>query len=197
MKVILGLGNPGLRYKLSRHNLGALVVEKLARIKKIRLNQKAFNCLLGKGKIENQPLLLGLPLTFMNLSGTAAAAIVRRSKIELSDLLVVCDDVNLPLGKLRLRPNGSSGGHKGLTSIIEALGSQDFPRLKIGVGRPRASTTDAALTGHVLGRFNKRETKVVNQAIGQAVQACCLWSEEGIAQAMNKFNALEVKLKDV
>lgn len=188
MKVILGLGNPGLRFRFSRHNLGFLVVEKLAKDSRIKTTQKAFGCLLGQGKIKGEQLLLARPLTFMNLSGEAAVAIVRWKKVKLADLLAICDDVNLPLGKIRLRPKGSDGGHKGLRSIIGALASRDFPRLRIGVGIPQVKADENRLRKYVLGRFNKKEIKIINETIEKAVAASIIWAKEGIAAAMNKFN---------
>ncbi len=199
MKAILGLGNPGLIYRFSRHNLGFLVVEKLARAKKIRLVKRAFNCLLGQGAFENQQVLLAKPLTFVNVSGQAALLIVKRKKIHLKDLLIICDDVNLPLGKIRIGTSGSDGGHKGLRSIIEALDSRDFSRLRIGIGRPARPEFSQAggpegkaegdkLSRHVLGKFYRREIKIINEAIEKAAAASEVWTKEGIAAAMNKFN---------
>lgn len=198
MKVILGLGNPGLRFRFSRHNLGFLVVEKLAKAKKIKITQRAFNCLLARGKIENQKLLLVKPSTFVNLSGQAAAKIVKQTKIQLKDLLVICDDINLPLGKIRIKPRGSEGGHKGLRSIIKALGTGDFPRLRIGVGTPQKRAEEGRpcsckqeqgmLSKYVLGRFNKKEIKIINKAIEETASCCQVWAEEDIATAMNRFN---------
>ncbi|MBL7084815.1 MAG: aminoacyl-tRNA hydrolase [Candidatus Omnitrophica bacterium] len=187
MKAILGLGNPGLRFSFSRHNLGFLVVEKLARHESIRIRQRGFSCLLGKGLIENQEVILAKPLSFMNLSGGAVASIVKGKKIKVSDLLVACDDVNLPLGKIRIRPKGSDGGHKGLRSIIEALGTQEFARLRVGVGLSLRQAR-GKLSSYVLGRFSKAEIKTINEAAGQAASACVVWARDGIKAAMNKFN---------
>jgi len=188
VKIIIGLGNPGLRFKFSRHNLGFLVVEKLAKSNSIKINQKTLNCLLGKGRIEHQQVFLAKPLTFMNLSGEAVAQIVKRKKTNLEDLLIICDDVNLPLGKIRIRVEGTDGGHKGLRSIIERLGSKDFARLRVGVGAPEFKAESGKLTGHVLGRFNKKEIKIVNAAEKIAAAACVVWAKDGIAKAMNQFN---------
>ncbi len=188
MKVILGLGNPGIGYRFSRHNLGFLVVKSLARAESIKIKQRAFNCLLGKGRIENQEVLLGFPLTFMNLSGEAVALIVKQKKIKLTDLLIVSDDVNLPLGKIRIRAKGSDGGHKGLRSIIGRLQTEDFPRLRIGVSTPRVNAKRGKLTRHVLGRFNKREIKIINKAIELAASASVVWVKAGVATAMDRFN---------
>lgn len=184
MKIILGLGNPGLRFRASRHNLGLLTVQALARSHRITIKQKSDRCLLGKGKITDQELILGFPLTFMNLSGQAVAALVKKNKLELKDLLIVCDDINLPLGKIRLRLRGSAGGHNGLKSIIQALGSDNFPRLRIGVSKPKTTK----LTVHVLGCFNKGERKVIDEKLREAVSALEIWIKEGIQEAMNEFN---------
>lgn len=188
MKAILGLGNPGLRFKFSRHNLGFLVVERLAKKKKIRINHKAFHCLGAKARIGNQQVLLLKPLTYVNLSGLAASLVVKKNKrLSLKDLLVICDDINLPLGKIRMRLCGSDGGHKGLRSIIEALDSKDFARLRIGVGTAQAKSKNQ-LSNYVLGNFNKSEIKIINTAIEKAVSASIVWVTEGINAAMNRFN---------
>jgi len=184
VKAILGLGNPGLRFKFSRHNLGFLAVETLARAHRIRIKQRAFNCLLGAGTVETHEVVLGFPLKFMNLSGQAIGPLVRDKKIKLQDLLIVCDDANLPLGKIRLRPGGSAGGHNGLKSIIEVLGSEEFPRLRIGVDKPKTNK----LTHHVLGWFNKREIKIIDEKLEEAAAAIELWIKEGHQAAMSKFN---------
>jgi len=157
VKAILGLGNPGVRYKFSRHNLGFLVVDKLSKVNKIKLKQKKFHCLLGQGNFEAEGVILAKPLTFVNLSGEAALKIKRGKKIHLRNLLVVCDDINLPLGKVRIKASGSAGGHNGLRSIIKSLGSHDFPRLRIGVDKPGQNTREGKLTQHVLGKFFKKE----------------------------------------
>ena len=188
MKVILGLGNPGLRYKFSRHNLGFLVVQKLAKSNSIKINKKTFNCLWGSGRIENQEVVLAKPSTFMNLSGEAATSIVKQKKIKIEDLLIVLDDVNLPLGKIRIKPEGSDGGHKGLRSIIKALGTKGFSRLRIGVGAAQLAAEKDRLSRHVLGCFNKREIKIINAALEQAQVASEVWATDGIACAMTRFN---------
>lgn len=188
MKVIFGLGNPGLRYGFTRHNVGFLVVKALAQLNNIKINQHCQNVIFGKGKINNQEVLLGFPLTFMNLSGQAASSIVKQNKIKRINLLIVCDDINLPLGKIRLRAQGSAGGHQGLSSIIQALGSEIFPRLRIGIGSPPTKKEKASLSDYVLDNFNKRETKIIQEAIQGAVSCCQSWLKEGIAPAMNRFN---------
>lgn len=182
----MGLGNPGLRFRFTRHNLGFSVVERLARLKKIKITRRAFGCLIGEGIIGSQRLLLAKPLTYVNLSGQAVGAIVRQKKIKPEDLLIVCDDVNLPLGKIRIKARGSDGGHKGLRSIIKTLESRDFPRLRVGIGTPEAEKD--RLTEYVLGKFNKQEIKVIKEAIEEAVSCAEVWTKEGVAAAMNRFN---------
>ncbi|MBN2096980.1 MAG: aminoacyl-tRNA hydrolase [Candidatus Omnitrophica bacterium] len=184
MKAIIGLGNFGLRYRDTRHNLGFLVIERLAKKHRIKIKQKLFHCLLGVGLLEEELVLLAQPQTFVNLSGQAAREIVKQKKIALPDLLVVCDDINLPLGKIRLKADGSDGGHKGLRSIITALGKSAFARLRIGIGRKK----QGGLSKFVLARFPKAENKIINQAQEQAVACIEDWVALGINAAMNKFN---------
>lgn len=183
MKIILGLGNPGLKYKFSRHNLGFLVVEAVAGEIKIKINQKSANYLFGQAKRNNQKLLLVKPTTFVNLTGQAVRLILAQTKIELADLLIICDDINLPLGKIRIRASGSDGGHKGLGSIIQSLGTEDFPRLRVGVG-----AAGGQLTNYVLGRFSKQETEVVRETVAEAASCCRIWAKEGIVAAMEQYN---------
>ncbi len=185
MKAIVGLGNPGLQYRESRHNLGFLVIRDLARGVRIRINKKGFYSLFGKGAIEQQPVLLAMPVTYMNLSGKAVKSLVKQQKIALEDLLVVCDDVNLELGVIRLKASGSPGGHNGLSSIVDSLGTRNFARLRVGVGVP-AGKKD--LTGHVLGNFKSSEIKVLNQTVERAVNCCRVWASAGPVTAMNRFN---------
>jgi PTH1 family peptidyl-tRNA hydrolase len=185
MKVIVGLGNPGLQYRRTRHNLGFMVVSDLARERGIRFRRGRFECLQGEGDIGAERVLLVKPHTFMNRSGRCVAALARALKVSFSDLLVVCDDVNLELGRLRLRRGGSAGGHKGLQSIIEQLGSDQFPRLRIGVGRPRG---EGDIVSHVLAGFQRSEWPVVKEAVARAVQAVETWVYYGIDEAMNRFN---------
>jgi PTH1 family peptidyl-tRNA hydrolase len=186
VKAIIGLGNPGLKYIATRHNVGFLVVRHLARVRKIRLRQRLFHSLSGRGRIGACEVLLGLPNTYMNLSGEAVAEIVKAKKIALEDLLVVCDDINLPLGKMRIRPRGSDGGHKGLRSIIKELGSEDFSRLRVGIGLPQHKEQD--LSKYVLARFKRSELKSVEEVVEEAARASQVWVQQGVTTAMNKFN---------
>lgn len=187
MKVILGLGNPGLRYRDNRHNLGYRVVEKLAQENKIKIAHRHGRFIAGEGLFGNEQVLLAKPLTYMNLSGEAALAIVKQQQAACKDMLVVCDDVNLPLGKMRIKARGRSGGHNGLRSIINALHTEEFPRLRIGIGMP-AESGGENLSAHVLAKFNKNELKLVKEAVAEGAHCCQIWLEEGIEPAMNYFN---------
>jgi peptidyl-tRNA hydrolase, PTH1 family len=187
VKLIVGLGNPGRVYEDSRHNIGFSVIKALSKIYKVSLKKdnNAF-CLSGKGRIESEITLLALPLTFMNLSGLAVCALTRKYEIDLGDLLVVCDDLDLDLGAMKIRPSGSSGGHKGLSSIIGSLGTENFPRLRVGIGRPVNKNVDAA--DFVLARFSKREKAKQDEMVEQACDCCRSWLTDGITESMNTFN---------
>jgi PTH1 family peptidyl-tRNA hydrolase len=191
--LIVGLGNPGRTYAGTRHNVGFDVVDILAG----RFNAvwepapRGFEALAGR--VRNPDILLAKPLTFMNLSGAAVVGLAQFYKIELSALLVIVDDVNLELGRLRARAAGSAGGHNGLKSIIGALGSDAFARIRIGVGggEPRRD-----LSGHVLGRFALEERTIIAEAVGRSADAAELFVAEGIAPVMNRFNRKEEQKED-
>ena len=190
MKLIVGLGNPGRNYGGTRHNVGFDVVDVLAG----RFNAawepapRGIEAFTARDRASDT--LLAKPLTFMNLSGPAVVGLTQFYKIELPDLLVVVDDVNLELGRLRARAAGSAGGHNGLKSIIEALGSDAFARIRIGVGggEPRRD-----LAGHVVGRFAPGERTVIAEAVSRSADAAELFVAEGIAPVMNRFNRKEDK----
>ena len=185
MKLIVGLGNPGAQYKGARHNLGFEVIDELARRWNVRLRSwKSVAVLVVVG---DRAVLLAEPKTFMNASGEAVSRIAAYHHIEPVDVLAVVDDVNLPLGRLRLRRSGSAGGHNGLKSIIEYIGAE-FPRLRIGVGRGdlRWDVAD-----HVLATFDRDEHDAVTQAIGRAADAVEVFVDLGVEAAMNRFNAAD------
>lgn len=154
MYLIVGLGNPGNRYRFTRHNIGFMVLEKLARDFEIDLKQKSFVALWGRGKINGNDVLLAMPQTFMNLSGTAVRQLVAFFKADLSNLIVIHDDLDLPFGTIRLKTGGGNAGHKGLASITENLGSSDFMRVRIGIGRP---SDKSRIEGYVLEPFKSDE----------------------------------------
>jgi len=187
MKLIIGLGNPGAVYKDSRHNIGFSAVRALTESCRGSLKkERSLACLSARVKIDGQESILALPLTFMNLSGLAVGALIKKYKIEdFRDLLVVCDDLDLELGRMKLRPSGSSGGHRGLESIIKCIGSGSFPRLRVGIGRPGAGID---ITEYVLEPFSKQEKRRVEEMIEKTVSCCRSWVIEGIAKSMNVFN---------
>ena len=185
MKVIIGLGNPGKRYEKTRHNVGFKVASALAGMHGIRLNTKAFNSLVGRGRISGEEVTIALPQTYMNRSGEAVRAILSRRKTELYDLLVVCDDVNLSLGITRIRADGSAGGHNGLASIIEHLGGNGFARLRVGIGK---DTENANLSGYVLSTFKKTEEAILDEVVETSVDCCETWLKGGVEPASAQFN---------
>jgi peptidyl-tRNA hydrolase, PTH1 family len=187
MKLVVGLGNPGSRYEDTRHNLGYRAVDVLAGRWRLDVTRQKFNGLVGDGTVAGQRTMLLKPLTFMNLSGQAVQAAMAFHKLPLEELLVVSDDLDLPTGTLRVRASGSSGGHRGLESIIQLLGSEAFARVRIGIGR---SVREDAVS-HVLSGFSPDEAAMVDAAIGRAADAVECWLAEGVAAAMNRFNRTE------
>jgi PTH1 family peptidyl-tRNA hydrolase len=188
VKLVVGLGNPGRRYAATRHNVGYRVVEAFASGHGIVLSSRKFSGRFGRGRVGRCDVALLEPETFMNLSGAAVAEAVRLLPMQdlSTDLLVVSDDVDLPFGRLRLRPGGGAGGHKGLRDIIEHLGQEEFSRLRFGVGRPPHPSQDTA--DWVLEAFGPEEEKTLPQRIEDAVQAISTFLESGIQAAMNQWN---------
>jgi PTH1 family peptidyl-tRNA hydrolase len=183
-KLVVGLGNPGSKYEGTRHNIGFQLVDRLAAGGSgVRFSSK-FDGLFAEAEIDFRRVLLLKPQTFMNLSGRSVRQALQFYKLGPDDLLVVCDDLTLPLGKLRIRPGGSDGGQKGLRDIALQLGSEQYPRLRIGIG-DRASA-DAA--DFVLSRFRPSELSVIDDALIAATQAVAVWVTQGIEVAMNRFN---------
>jgi PTH1 family peptidyl-tRNA hydrolase len=185
VRAIVGLGNPGRAYAHTRHNVGFDVLDLFAKRRKVRILGRQCRSLVGSLELLGEQILLVKPQTFMNESGTALGLIARKHNLEPGDMLVVCDDMDLPLGKVRIRLRGSSGGHKGMKSIIAHLHSQDFPRIRIGIGH-RGDAID-----HVLSRFNRAERKIVDQAVETAADALDMILSDGIEAAMNRYNRSE------
>ena len=185
MKLIIGLGNPGSQYVGTRHNVGFNVIGELGRRFNAGPAQNKFGSELADVRIGGEKVLLIAPVTFMNCSGLAVVQLVNFYRPDLSDLVVVCDDINLPGGRIRWRATGSAGGQNGLKDIITRLGSDEFPRLRIGIGRPpgRMDTTS-----WVLGRFRTDERPVQDLAVVRAADSLEKWVCEGLAQTMNEFN---------
>lgn len=183
IKLIAGLGNPGADYHNTRHNVGFMVLDAIARKYHIQVKSRRSQAHIGEGVIADKKVVLAKPMTFMNLSGQAISGLMRRYRIKPNEILVIYDDVALPLGRLRIRPDGSAGGHNGMKSIIGSIGSQEFSRIRIGIGSPHGDMID-----HVLNKFHKSELIVVNDAIIRAVDAVDMIMESGLEPAMNKFN---------
>ena len=189
MKLVVGLGNVGEKYRGTRHNAGFEVVDRLAARHVPRgWESSPAEALEARWRRDDDPVLFVKPLTFMNLSGRAVQALCHYYKVALGDLLVVCDDVNLPLGRLRARASGSEGGHNGLRSIAESLGTIDYPRLRVGVGR---GDDRRDLADHVLARFDPEEADAVRETIARAADAVEMWTDDGLAKMMNRFNRAE------
>jgi PTH1 family peptidyl-tRNA hydrolase len=193
MKLIVGLGNPGKAYAHNRHNIGFRCINYLARLHSIPVKKHQCRSQVGIGKIAGIEVLLAKPKTFVNKSGEAVERLMHKYNISTDDLLVIYDDLDLPLGKLRLRPDGSAGGHKGINSIISALGSEVFPRIKVGIGRPTkedgtAITDEDVIAGYVLSDFTPQEKAATKLAITTVAEAIHCALTEGITAAMNKFN---------
>ena len=184
MKAIVGLGNPGAQYKGTRHNVGFAVVDELARRAAVEFESAPAEALMARWRRSDEPVILVKPLTFMNLSGQAVGELARYFKIDPADLLVIVDEVQLPLGKLRARVRGSAGGHNGLKSVIAHLGDE-FGRLRLGVGRGGARRD---LADHVLTRFDKDEAAEVDRMIARAAEAADTFITSGIAAVMNQYN---------
>ena len=187
LHLIVGLGNPGAEYARTRHNAGFMVVDELAR----RANaawklEKKFNARVAKRDRGDRRILFAQPQTFMNGSGESVAALLNFYRVPALQLLVVVDDADLPLGEIRLRPKGSSGGHHGLESIEQHVGSRNYARLKIGIGR----TTEGAreITNYVLGRFSAPEKPLLEKVLQRAADQAECWVTDGIERAMNRFN---------
>lgn len=185
VKIVVGLGNPGKEYALNRHNLGYRCINHLARVHRVSLDQRSCRAQFGTGRIGDSEVVLAKPRTFMNASGDSVKMLTQRFKATLPDLLVIHDDLDLPLGKIRFYSGGGSGGHKGIESIIARLGSRDFVRVRVGVGRPQPSVDPVE---YVLGDFSPLESAVIEEAIHQVGEAVPFALREGLTAAMNKYN---------
>ena len=193
----MGLGNPGRDYAKTRHNAGFIVVDQVAkRWQADWKSEKKFSARVARAELDQRQALLCKPQTFMNSSGEAVAAMVNFYRVAFERLLVIVDDADLPLGQLRLRPNGSSGGHHGLESIEQHLGSREYARLRIGIGREgstaRAARGPREITGHVLGRFSSTEAEMADKVFAVASDQAECWLNGGIQKAMNRFNGTVV-----
>lgn len=184
MKLIVGLGNPGFKYETTRHNVGFMVIDYLAKEYREEVSSKEKKALVAKTRIAGEKVILAKPQTFMNNSGEAVRALADYYNIETEDILVIYDDLDLEVGQIRLKPKGGHGGHNGIRSIINHLGNKEFNRLRIGIGRPAYGT----VVDYVLGKFNKEEDSSIKDAIEQSASAIKLYLEIDLNKAMNKYN---------
>jgi len=189
MKLIVGLGNPGSAYSRNRHNIGFTCLRHFARRFGIRLDRKQSHARTGSGEIEGETIVLARPQTYMNLSGQSVSRLVKKCKLNLDDLIVIHDDLDLPLGRIRIRRGGGSGGHKGIESVIGELGSRDFIRIRIGIGRPSESASEDEIIGFVLSDFTPEEERVIKKAIDGVSDAIICLITEGLETAMNSYNS--------
>jgi PTH1 family peptidyl-tRNA hydrolase len=192
LKLIVGLGNPGFLYARNRHNVGFMCVSHLARRQKIRFDRKQGHARTGIGNIAGCRCVLARPQTYMNASGESVSALMRKLNVKPADLIVIHDDLDLPPGKIRLRLGGGSGGHKGIDSIIARIGTPDFYRVRVGIGRPDAAENDPdkeyAVIAYVLSDFTPEEKKAIDKVIPVAGKAIVHLLAEGLTAAMNKYN---------
>jgi len=193
MNLIVGLGNPGRGYANNRHNIGFTCLSHFARTQGIRLDKKQAQARIGVGEVAGGKVVVARPQTYMNLSGQSVSRLVKRFNIDLNNLLVIHDDLDLPLGKIRIRQGGSSGGHKGVDSIIAWLGSQDFLRLRVGIGRPTMPTggdefSEADIIDYVLSDFTLGEKQTIAKVIPRVSEAIVCLLTEGLTAAMNRYN---------
>lgn len=186
MKCIVGLGNPGRKYKETRHNIGFMVIEELLYRHQWKLDKKKFNGQYSMEHLQGEKVILLQPQTYMNLSGESIRPLMAYYNIDIEDVLVIYDDLDLPAGKVRLRQKGGHGGHNGIRSTIEQLGTKEFKRLRLGVGRPN---TPMAVVDYVLGSFAKDEQDDVVSSIKKAADACESWLENPFIDVMNEYNS--------
>jgi len=188
--LLIGLGNPGREYRENRHNIGFMVIDRLAADLAVKLTRVQNRALTGSGFFSQAKVILAKPQTYMNLSGESASGLMRFYKVPPEHLMVIHDDIDLPFGMLRLRPGGGSAGQKGVQSIIERIGSQDFPRLRFGIGRPAGSKGGA---GYVLQNFSAEEQKEMPFMLDAAVAAVRLFITGGLDAAMNRYNGSQLE----
>ena len=193
MKLIVGLGNPGSVYAHNRHNIGFMCLNHFARTQGIRFDKKQCQSRTGLGEIAGDEIILARPQTGMNLSGQSVSLLVNKFDINPDDLLVIHDDLDIPLGKIRIRHGASSGGHRGIDSIITRMGSRDFTRIRVGIGRPIAiagfgEDKESAVIAYVLSEFTPEERKTSTQVIATVGEAILCLLDEGLTAAMNKYN---------
>lgn len=185
MYIIVGLGNPGREYEKTRHNTGFITIDKLASKYNIEITKEKHKALIGTGIIEGEKVVLVKPQTYMNLSGEAAFEVVNFYKEDLKNFIAIFDDIDLPVGTIRIKERGSAGTHNGVKSLVHELGSQEFKRVKVGIGSPNGKVD---LIGHVLGKFSEEEFNEIEKSTDKAVDAIKTIIRDGVAKAMNDHN---------
>ncbi|WP_077623905.1 aminoacyl-tRNA hydrolase [Sediminibacillus massiliensis] len=185
MKCIVGLGNPGKKFEQTRHNIGFMIIDELANRKNWKLTKKKFNGLYALEVHNNEKVLLLEPQTYMNLSGESLRPLMDYYDLAVEDVVIIYDELDLPLGKIRLREKGGHGGHNGIRSVIDHLGTKEFKRIRVGIGRP---ATPMPVPDYVLGSFSKEEKPLVDDVIEKAADACETWLEKPFLEVMNEFN---------
>jgi len=189
MKLIVGLGNPGRSYARNRHNIGFICLNRFARTQGIKFDRKKGLARIGTGKVADNEVVLARPQTFMNNSGQSLSRLIKKFNIDLKDLIVIHDDLDLPPAKIRISHGSGSGGHKGINSIIQEIGSQDFIRLRVGIGRPdKPQISEDDIIDYVLSDFTPAEKKVIDKIIPKVSEAILCLLTEGLTPTMNKFN---------
>ena len=191
MKLIVGLGNPGRGYANNRHNVGFVCLNYFARTQGIRFDKKQGRARIGIGEVAGTKVVVAKPQTYMNSSGQSVALLVQRFNIDRDNLIVIHDDLDLPLGRIRIRSGGGSAGHKGVESIITELGSQDFPRIRVGIGRPTTDSIEISeddVIAYVLGDFTPDQVRTIAEVIPRVSEALLCLLTEGLTTAMNKYN---------
>lgn len=185
MYIIIGLGNPGREYEKTRHNTGFMVLDKISDKYKIDISKEKHIALVGTGTIEGEKVILVKPQTFMNLSGESVQEIMNFYKEDINNLIVIFDDIDLPVGTIRIKQNGSAGTHNGVKSIVKELNSENFKRIKVGIGGPNEKVD---LIGHVLGKFSNEEITKIDESMTNAAEAVVDIIKNGVLKAMNKYN---------
>jgi len=189
MKLIVGLGNPGRSYAHNRHNIGFVCLNRFARTEGIKFDKKKGLARIGAGAVVDNEVMLARPQTFMNNSGQSVSRLIKKFKIDLDDLIIIHDDLDLPLAKIRISHGSGSGGHKGINSIIQEMGTRDFIRLRVGIGRPNnPEISEDGIIGYVLSDFTPAEKRAIDKILPTANEAILCLLTEGLTPAMNKYN---------
>lgn len=193
-QLIVGLGNPGAAYRLTRHNVGYMVVDRLALRHGISLDKQRFKSVFGSGKVDGRHVILAKPMTFMNLSGPSVRDLATSFDLDTENVLVIHDDIDVVFGKIKIKEKGGDGGHNGVRSLIVAWGSDEFVRIRIGIGRPQM---DNDVSAYVLGRFDAEQEKQLSDVISTAEHAVKTVLVEGVSEAMNRFHGKTISERNV